>query len=235
MTSDHDSELGVPFPGHVLPEGRWTKTAYRGDENPFDWDRVFGRRAPRVVDLGCGTGRYLIGSAAARPDRDHLGIDVVDRLVAQASRRADQRGLANIRFAAGDAVAWLFERLAVDSVDEIHLYHPQPYFNPAEKGKRILTPEFLERVWRVVRSGGLLVAQTDHPSYWRYLRRAISKYFDAEEVRGAWPDAPEGRTRREIVARKKGMTIRRMTARRREAPLAVEIPFVEFNTRRPKR
>src|ERR1043166_2835963 len=133
MTSDHDSELGVPFPGHVLPEGRWTKTAYRGDENPFDWDRVFGRRAPRVADLGGGTGRYLIGSAAARPDRDHLGIDVVDRLVAQASRRADQRGLANIRFAAGDAVAWLFERLAVDSVDEIHLYHPQPNFNPAEK------------------------------------------------------------------------------------------------------
>ena len=47
-----------------------------------------------LLELGCGTGRYLIGSAILRPDHDHLGIDVVDRLVREATRRADRRGLA---------------------------------------------------------------------------------------------------------------------------------------------
>ena len=198
MSVDRDSELGVPFPGRVVPEDRWTRTALPDDGRVFDWDRVFGRRAPRVVDLGCGTGRFLIGSAAGRPDHDHLGIEVVDRLASQAARRADRRGLANVRFVAGDAVPWLFDHLAADSVDEIHLYHPQPYFNSAEKGKRILTPEFLDRVWRVLRRGGLFVVQTDHAAAWRYLLHAVSKHFEAEPVHGPWPDAPEGRTRREI-------------------------------------
>ena len=84
------------------------------------------------------------------------------------------------------------------------------------------------RAWQVV-------LQTDHAPYWKYLLKAASKHFDPHPVSGAWPDAPEGRTRREIVARKKGMAIRRMTARRREAPLEIEIPRLEFNTRRPKR
>src|SRR5437870_549899 len=133
MTGDREFELGVPFPGRVLAANRWTKTAYRDDGKPFDWSKVFGRSAPRVLDLGCGSGRYLIGSALTRPDHDHLGIEVVDRLVREATRRADRRGLPNVRFVTGDATSWLFDRLNADSVDEIHLYHPQPYFNPAEK------------------------------------------------------------------------------------------------------
>lgn len=235
MTGDREEELGVPFPGRVLTRDRWTSTEYPDDGSPFDWDRVFGRNARRVVDLGCGTGRYLIGSAIARPDHDHLGIEVVERLVREASRSADRRGLANVRLATGDAATWISERLAEDSVDETHIYHPQPYFNPAEKGRRILTPDFLERLWRILRRDGLLVLQSDHPSYWRYLVEAASKYFDPSPVDGPWPDAPEGRTRREIVSRKKGMTVRRLISRRREKPLELEIPRVEFNTRRPKR
>jgi tRNA (guanine-N7-)-methyltransferase len=234
MNSELEFELGVPLPGRVLPEHRWTRTAYEDAGSPFDWDRVFGRSAPRVVELGCGSGRYLVGSSVARPGRDHLGIDVVDRLAREAAGRADRRGLLNLRVVTGDAVTWLFERLTEDSVDEIHVYHPQPYYNPAEMGRRILTPEFLDRAWRVLRADGLFVLQTDHPPYWRYLLQAASKYFDPEVASGPWPDAPLGRTRREIIARRKGMAIRRMAARRRQAPLAMEIPRIDFDTRRPR-
>lgn len=42
-----------------------------GPGGPFDWRGVFDRDAKRVVDLGCGNGRYLIASALARPECDH--------------------------------------------------------------------------------------------------------------------------------------------------------------------
>jgi len=234
MDPELEFELGVPLPGSVLPQDRWTRTALEGPRRPFDWDRVFGRSGPRVVELGCGTGRYLVGSSVARPGHDHLGIDVVERLVREASGRGDRRGLANLRLVTGDAVTWLFEWLTEDSVDEIHVYHPQPYYNPAEKGLRILTPEFLDRMWKVLRRDGLFVLQTDHPPYWRYLLQAASKYFEPEVDSGPWPDAPEGRTRREIISRRKGMPIRRMAARRRPTPLPMEIPRIDFDTRRPR-
>ena len=229
-----ESEFGVPFPGRVLPGDRWTRTGYRDTRKPFDWEAVFGRTAPRVVDLGCGNGRYLIGSALARPDRDHLGVDLVQVAIDHAAHRANQRGLRNVRFVTGDANPWLFERLLPDSVDEIHIYHPQPYYEVADISKRLLTAGFLERAWIVLRPGGILVLQTDNKAYWTYLLRAVAKHFEPEAVVGPWPDAPRGRTRREILARSKGLAIWRMAARRRRVPQDIEIPPADFDANRPR-
>ena len=229
-----ESEFGVPIPGRVLPGDQWTKTGYRDTRRPFDWEAVFGRTAPRVVDLGCGNGRYLIGSALARPDRDHLGVDLVQVAIDHAAHRANQRGLRNVRFVTGDANPWLFERLVPDSVDEIHIYHPQPYYEVAKISERLLTASFLDRTWMVLRKGGILVLQTDNKAYWTYLRRAVEKHFEPEIVPGPWPDAPRGRTRREIIARGKGLAVWRMVARRRDVPQAIEIPSADFDANRPR-
>jgi tRNA (guanine-N7-)-methyltransferase len=228
-----ESEFGVPIPGRVLPGDQWTKTGYRDPGKPFDWDSVFGRSTFRVVDLGCGNGRYLIGSALARPNRDHLGVDFVQVAIDHAAHRANKRGLRNVRFVTGDANLWIFERLVPDSVDELHIYHPQPYYEVADIQQRLLTPEFLERSWSVLRRDGILVLQTDNKSYWTYLLKAVAKHFEPEIVPGPWPDAPRGRTRREIVARHKGLAVWRMVARRREVPQAIEIPRPDFDANRP--
>jgi len=232
--SGDSSEFGVPVPGRVLPREQWTKTGYRDPGSPFDWDGVFGRRARRVVDLGCGNGRYLIGSAVGRPLADHLGVDLVQVAIDHGAHRANQRGLPNVRFVTGDAIPWLYERLLPDSVDEVHIYHPQPYYEVADRSKRLLTPEYLERLWRVLRPGGLLVLQTDNKSYWSYLLGAVRKHFDPSVLPGPWPDAPRGRTRREIIARRKGLAVWRMEARRRDSPRPGEIPRPEFDANRPR-
>ena len=226
-----DAEFGVPFPGERVPHARRSKTGYRDDGKPFDWARVFGRAAPRVVDLGCGNGRYLIGSALARPGHDHLGIDNVQVVVDHAAHRANERGLTNVRFVTADAVEWLYARL--DALDEIHVYHPQPYYEAGAADKRMLTPEFLERCWTSMKPHGLLVLQTDNKPYWDYLRKAVPKWFDVHLHPKPWEDAPHGRTRREIQARKKGLAIFRMEARRREAPRDVDVPRPEFQADRP--
>ena len=202
-------------------------TLWTDDGGPFEWERVFGRTAPRVLDVGCGTGRFLVASALARPERDHLGIELVRRLLERAARDADRRNLSNVRFVAGDAAAWLRTRL--DALDEIHVYHPQPYFNPAEAATGVLDAAFLERAWTVLRPGGMLVIQTDNKAYGRHLLEAVRKHFEPEIQPGPWPDAPEGRTRREIVGRRKGLPILRVVCRRRPEPLDVAPPPPYFD------
>ncbi|MBI3272250.1 MAG: methyltransferase domain-containing protein [Planctomycetes bacterium] len=231
---DIECEFGVPFPGRILPREQWTRTGLRVAGGPFDWERVFGRAAPRVVDLGCGNGRFLIASALARPHCDHLGIDLVQVAVDYAAQRANRRGLPNVRFVVGDAGEWMCDRLGADSVDEVHVYHPQPYYEPDASARRLLTPPFLERAWTVVRRGGLLVLQTDNRAYWQYLLRAAGKYFEPDVLPGPWPDAPLGRTRREIQARQKGLVVWRMQARRRDLPLDVFVPQPDFDANRPR-
>ena len=213
---DRESTCGVPFPGTKLPRERWsrTRTPLGAPGDLFDWRRVFGRDAPHVVDLGCGNGRFLIASAIARQGFDHLGIELVPQAVKFASLRAGQRGLTNVKIAWGDENGFLFERCAAASLDEAHLYHPQPYYEARDAARRQLTPGVLLALHRALRPHGLFVFQTDNAAFARYAREVVPALFAVSEREGPWPDSPAGRTLREITARKQGLSIVRMEARR---------------------
>ena len=58
--------------------------------------------------------------------------------------------------------------------------------------------------------------QTDNPDYWAYFTRALPVFFHFEEQEGPWPDAPEGRSRREILSRSRNLRIFRGVGRRRD-------------------
>src|SRR5271166_4574367 len=145
-----EREFGVPFAGTILEQSKWSQTALKKmpAEGRLNWLDLFGRAAPVVLDLGCGNGRFLIGSAAARHDHDHLGIDTLPVVIRYARKRGNQRGLTNLRFAVGGGFELLDRWIEPASVAEIHCYHPQPYYDPAYVHRRLINPAFLTLVHR---------------------------------------------------------------------------------------
>jgi len=235
-------ELGVPIPGQLLPRSEWAKTAIKRlpAAGPLDWSAIFGRAAPVVLDLGCGNGRFTLMSALARPDFDHFAIDLLPLVIRYATRRANQRGLHNVRFAVKDVQTFMKQYVSPSSIAEIHLYHPQPYHDPRKAHLRVLTPRLLALVHGKLVSGGLFVVQTDNPDYWAYMTRILPSFFEFGPHPDSWPDAPEGRSRREILARQRGLTIFRGLAVRRDdlsqeaaASLAESLPLPKFRSRGP--
>ncbi len=204
-----EREFGVPVAGDILDLSQWTQTALKQlpDGSPLDAEAIFGRRAPLVLDLGCGNGRYLISSAVWRPDHDHIGCDVLPVVIRYATRRGNQRGLTNLRFAVRDGRHFLERHVAAHTATEIHCYHPQPYYDRAQVNRRLITPEFLALVHRALIEGGAFFIQTDNPGYWRYIREVVPMFFDFEERTSPWPDGPKGRTRREIIALRRGLPV----------------------------
>jgi tRNA (guanine-N7-)-methyltransferase len=203
-----EKEFGVPIPGEILDPAQWAKTALKKVPGGIiDFAALFGRRAPVVLDVGCGNGRFSIGSALTRPDYDHLAIDILPVVIRYATRRGNQRGLNNLRFAVIGGRELLAEHVAHESICEIHCYHPQPYYERSQVHRRLITPEFLMLAHRALIPSGLFVVQTDNPGYWKYIREVVPMFFDFQEHPGRWPDAPLGRTRREIVAMKKGLPV----------------------------
>ncbi|MBI3463293.1 MAG: methyltransferase domain-containing protein, partial [Planctomycetes bacterium] len=176
-------------------------------QGPLDGEPLFGRQAPLVLDIGCGNGRFLLSSAVWRPDHDHIGIDILPVVIRYATRRANQRGLTNIRFAVGDAADVAARLIAPHSVQEIHLYHPQPYYDPAQVHRRLVTPQSLVNVHRALAPGGSFFIQTDNPGYWKYIVQVVPCFFEFQERDRPWPDAPKGRTRREIIALRRGLPV----------------------------
>ena len=203
-----EREFGVPFPGRIVPQEKWTQTALKAmPGGRLNWVKLFGRVAPVVLDLGCGNGRSTMHSAVSRESHDHLGVDTLPVVIRYARKRGNQRGLKNLKFAVIGGHELLERHVEPGSVAEIHIYHPQPYYDPATIHRRLITPNFLALVHRCLMPGGTFVVQTDHPKYWQYIRETATAFFDFHERIGRWPDAPKGRTRREIVAIKKGLPI----------------------------
>jgi tRNA (guanine-N7-)-methyltransferase len=235
-------EHGIPIPGTVQPRDAWTQTAFKHfpANEPLCWQLVFGRSAPVVLDLGCGNGRFTLHSALARPEFDHFGADALPLVIRYATRRANQRGFKNIRFAVKDAHVLVRDFCAAESVQEAHIYHPQPFHDRRLAHKRLLTPAFLADLWRCLRPGGLFVVQTDNPEYWNYLRVILPHYFSFQERRTPWDDAPKGRSRREILGRQRGLKIFRGEALKQHEisidalqTLVDTLPLPEFRSRGP--
>jgi tRNA (guanine-N7-)-methyltransferase len=235
-------EHGVAIPGHIMPESEWARTAVKRlpEDGPLDWPAIFGRAAPVVLDVGCGNGRFTLSSALARPAVDHFAIDLLPVVIRYATRRANQRGLHNVRFAVKDAQTFLDRCVAPASLAEIHLYHPQPYHDPRKAHLRVLTPHFLASVHRALGPGGLFVLQTDNPDYWSYMTSVLPSFFEFRVHAGPWLDAPDGRTRREILARQRGLSVFRGTGIRRDdlkpeaaTALARTLPLPIFRSHGP--
>ena len=151
-----ETEFGVPIPGRILPADQWARTAIKRlpPPGPLDWSALFGRTAPVVLELGCGNGRFTLLSALARPEMDHFASDVLPVVIRYATRRGNQRGLHNVRFAVKDAQTFVASYVAPGSVAEVHLYHPQPYHDPRQAHRRLVTPRFLADVHRALGPGG---------------------------------------------------------------------------------
>lgn len=232
---DIEQELGVPVPGVILPREQWSQTGLKRLPPPgaLDWSDLFGRHAPLVLDLGCGNGRFVVSSAVRRPDYDHVGVDILPVVIRYATRRGNQRGLTNVRFAVCGAHEFLEQYIADGSVTEVHVYHPQPYRDASRQHLRLLTPDFFALAHRRLMPGGRLYLQTDNPRYWRYMLAVAPVFFEFQTLREPWPEDPAGRTRREIIARQQGLPIFRGWGTRRNTLTEAEITDVLTRLPRP--
>ena len=240
-------EFGVPLAGVILPPEQWAKTALKRlpKNGPLDFAELFGRNAPRVLDVGCGNGRFLLASAVRRPDVDHIGIDVLPMVIRYATRRANQRGLSNCRWAACDGQRFLRQFCAPGQLAEIHVYHPQPFIHEGEASTRLFSTDFLWLVHQALGPNGRLYVQTDNAAYWQYLQTVLQAAMHWHEQPTVWPEDPQGRTRREIVALNKGLHIYRGWAQKRDeldaatfVQIAATLPQPTFDAshdRNPKR
>ena len=96
-------------------------------EGPIDFDALFGRQAPVVLEIGFGMGHTTAAIAAARPETDFLGIEVYTPGVGSLLRHLEDDALTNVRIIQLDAVDVLKQRIAQASLAGVHIYFPDPW------------------------------------------------------------------------------------------------------------
>lgn len=79
-----------------------------------------------LVDLGCGTGSFVV--AAAARCRQAIGVDVSAEMLAQAKARAAQAGVRNLTFVRGGFLSYRHEAPPADFVTTKFALHHLPDF-----------------------------------------------------------------------------------------------------------
>ncbi len=142
----------------------WRRYGINGD-GPLDLDWVFGRHAPRYIEIGFGMGTNLAHLASAHPERDYLGIEVYIPGVGSLLNRLQRERLGNVRVIRNDARGVLGHRIKDGSLDGIMVFFPDPWPKKRHHKRRIIQPEFTARAVAKLRVGGTLHLATDYEPY----------------------------------------------------------------------
>ncbi|MCX7145083.1 MAG: tRNA (guanosine(46)-N7)-methyltransferase TrmB [Sulfuritalea sp.] len=140
----------------------------------LDFDVVFGRHAPRILEIGCGMGETTATIAAAHPQNDYLGIEVHTPGVRSLLKEIATRELSNLRVIQHDAVEVVRDMIAPGSLSGIHVFFPDPWPKKRQQKRRLIQPEFVKLLATRLAPNGYLHCATDWEEYAAQMLNVLS-------------------------------------------------------------
>jgi len=156
----------------------WGRYGVNLADTDLDLDVLFGRHAPRALEIGFGMGDALAAMAEAHPEQDYLGIEVHRPGVGSLLRQIEQRGLSNVRVMCADAVQVLEQHITDRSLDAVHLFFPDPWPKRRHHKRRLVQEQFVALIAKKLKPNGVFHFATDWQEY-------------AEQVLDVMGNAPE--------------------------------------------
>ncbi len=147
-----------------------------GDQEPLDTRAWFGRQAPLVLEIGCGSGTSTLAMAMDEPDIDVVAVEIYKRGLAQLLCAIDRERVGNIRLIRGNGVDVLQRLIAPGSLTGVRVFFPDPWPKARHHKRRFLQPGTIGLIADRLLPGGVLHAATDHPGYAEH----IGEVGDAE-------------------------------------------------------
>ncbi len=158
---------------YVLRQGRLTKAQaaaidrhwdefgidYR--EETLDLDEVFGRVAPRVLDIGTGMGETTLRLAQQHPDNDYLAVEVHRPGIGRLLYGIAEQALSNIRIINHDIVDVVNRQLPEESLTSVYIHFPDPWPKKRHHKRRLAQPGFINRLTTLMSTEGQLYLATD--------------------------------------------------------------------------
>jgi len=151
----------------------WPKYGVEFSPTALDLPTLFGRAAPRMLEIGFGAGEALLEFASAHPEIDCIGVEVHRPGVGRLLLGAEAATLSNLRVICHDAVEVLQHQLPPESIALVHIFFPDPWPKKRHHKRRLIQPAFVELLAKVIAPGGTLRLATDWEPYAQHMREVI--------------------------------------------------------------
>ncbi|MBF0619456.1 MAG: tRNA (guanosine(46)-N7)-methyltransferase TrmB [Candidatus Omnitrophica bacterium] len=140
---------------------------------PIRWDAIFGNARPLELEIGFGTGEYLVGIAAAAPQTNFIGFEQDTKRIIKTLRKIHEAQLTNVRVMSVDARAGVEELFGPDALQKIHCLFPCPWPKKRHAKNRLFSSDFLKLMNTRLINGGVLKVVTDHAPYVAWIKENI--------------------------------------------------------------
>jgi len=209
-----------------MPFNEW----YKVEQLPWpaDWDALFGRRAPLIIEIGFGSGLFLADLARRRPDANLLGLEISIPAIRNAGRKIRREGLSNVILMQAAAQSVLQALCKPATVAGVIINYPDPWPKKDQLGRRLIDETFLRLLATRVVTGAKLDIATDHDDYAEQILACLSRspHFDSRrETAFAYEDPGRVRTKYEQVALDEGRVPRYFNWRRNDTPAEDRFPI----------
>ncbi len=131
------------------------------------------------LEIGFGGGEHMAAQAQRRPDVLSLGAEPFLNGAASALRHIDEAALTNVRLHVGDARD-LIDALPDASLTRVFILFPDPWPKARHHKRRLVQPEFVTAIARVLRPNGRLRFATD---WGDYANVALERFLQAPDFR----------------------------------------------------
>ena len=124
-------------------------------ENPF---------LPLHLDIGSGSGSFLIQLASKNKNWNYLGIEIREKLVIKANSKINDCDLNNLFFLFGNAnilINDITKKFPNDILKSVSINFPDPWFKKKHHKRRVLQPELIDKISKVMAKDSLIFIKTD--------------------------------------------------------------------------
>lgn len=186
MPGNSDHPARKPVRSFVRRAGRLTVAQKRALEElwpafgidysaaELDFDAIFGRKAPRVMEIGFGNGELLATMAADQADTDFIGVEVHEPGVGHCLLRLDRLGLTNVRLIRHDAIEVLNHQVPDAALNQVNLFFADPWPKKRHHKRRIVQPDFVALLSRKIVPGGVFHVATDWMNYAEHIEETVN-------------------------------------------------------------
>jgi tRNA (guanine-N7-)-methyltransferase len=164
-------------------------------------DDIFGRSAPKILEIGFGMGETSAAIAAEHPENDYLGIEVHTPGVGSLLKEITTRELANLRVIQHDAVEVVRDMLAPNALAGIHIYFPDPWPKKRHHKRRLLQSPFVALLASRLAPGGYLHCATDWEEYAQQMLEVLSAEPLLANAAAGFAPRPDWRPQTKFEAR----------------------------------
>jgi tRNA (guanine-N7-)-methyltransferase len=167
----------------------------------LDLDRVFGRAAPRILEIGFGMGETTAAIAQEHPENDYLGIEVHTPGVGSLLKRIAELHLANLRIVQHDAVEVVQQMIAPEALDGVHVFFPDPWPKKRHHKRRLIQPAFVALLASRLKSGAVLHVATDWEDYATQMLDVLSAEPSLRNAASGFAERPATRPETKFESR----------------------------------